>query len=84
MTLIPEAKLFIDGELRGASDGGTYDVISPWTGQPVGKAADVILVDGDPSKDLGALRHVRTVFLEGYRLDAQALRQASGLSGMPN
>ncbi len=40
MTTLPEAKLFIDGELRGASDGGTFDVISPWTGQPVGKAAD--------------------------------------------
>ena len=45
MTLIPEAKLFIDGELRGASDGGTYDVISPWTGQPVGKASDATAAD---------------------------------------
>jgi len=49
----------------------------------VGKAADVILVDGDVSKDLGNLRHVRTVFLDGYRLDGDALRRASGLSGMP-
>lgn len=48
-----------------------------------GKTADVILVDGDVSQDLGNLRHVNTVFLDGYRLDAQALRQASGLSGMP-
>ena len=49
-----------------------------------GKTADVILVDGDASKELGALRRVRTVFLDGYRLDAQALRAASGLSGPPN
>lgn len=48
-----------------------------------GKTADIILVDGDVSKDIGALRHVRTVFLDGYRLDADALRKASGLSGMP-
>lgn len=48
-----------------------------------GKTADVILVDGDVSKDLTNLRHVRTVFLDGYRLDGNALRQASGLSGMP-
>jgi len=48
-----------------------------------GKTADIILVDGDVSKDLGNLRHVETVFLEGYRLDGQALREASGLSGMP-
>jgi imidazolonepropionase-like amidohydrolase len=48
-----------------------------------GKTADVILVDGDVSKDLGNLRHVETVFLDGYRLDGAALRQASGLNGMP-
>ncbi|GGB40704.1 hypothetical protein GCM10011380_32710 [Sphingomonas metalli] len=48
-----------------------------------GKTADIILVDGDVSRDLGNLRHVRTVFLDGYRLDGDALRRASGLSGMP-
>jgi len=48
-----------------------------------GKTADLILVDGDVSKDLGNLRHVETVFLDGYRLDGKALREASGLSGMP-
>ena len=36
-----------------------------------GKTADIILVDGDVSKDLGNLRHVATVFHDGYRLDAQ-------------
>jgi hypothetical protein len=48
-----------------------------------GKTADIILVDGDVSKDLANLRHVDTVFLDGYRLSGEALRQASGLSGMP-
>ena len=48
-----------------------------------GKTADIILVDGDVSKDLTNLRHVETVFLDGYRLDGAALRAASGLSGMP-
>ena len=48
-----------------------------------GKTADIILVDGDVSKNLGNLRHVDTVFLDGYRLDAEALREASGLNGMP-
>ncbi len=37
-----------------------------------GKTADMILVDGDVSKDLGKLRHVDTVFLDGYRLDGEA------------
>lgn len=48
-----------------------------------GKTADVILVEGDVSSDLGNLRHVETVFLGGYRLNGEALRRASGLSGMP-
>jgi len=48
-----------------------------------GKTADLILVDGDVSKDLANLRHVDTVFLDGYRLGGEALRGASGLSGMP-
>ena len=49
-----------------------------------GKTANVILVDGDVSKDLNNLRHVETVFLDGYRLNGDALRSASGLSGMPD
>lgn len=48
-----------------------------------GKTADIILVDGDVSRDLGNLRHVHTVFLDGYRLDGAALRKASGLNGVP-
>jgi len=48
-----------------------------------GKTADIILVEGDVSKDIGNLRHVQTVFLDGYRLDGDALRKASGLTGMP-
>ncbi len=48
-----------------------------------GKTADLILVDGDVSKDITNLRHVVTVFEDGYRLDADALRSESGISGMP-
>ena len=48
-----------------------------------GKTADIILVDGDVSQNLANLRHVDTVFLDGYRLNGKALREASGLSGMP-
>ena len=45
MTTLPDAKLFIDGKLCDASDGGTYDIIGPWTGEPVGKAADATADD---------------------------------------
>jgi hypothetical protein len=48
-----------------------------------GKTADIILVDGDVSMDLRNLRHVDTVFLDGYRLNGEELREASGLTGMP-
>jgi len=39
MATLPEAKLYIDGVLRGAEGGKTFDVIGPWTGEPVGTAA---------------------------------------------
>ena len=48
-----------------------------------GMTVDLILVGGDVSKVLANLRHVDTVFLDSCRLDGVALRQASGLSGMP-
>ena len=40
MTQLPDAKLFIDGKLCDAASGKSFDVISPWTGEPTGKAAD--------------------------------------------
>lgn len=49
----------------------------------LGKVANLILVAGDVSKDLANLHRVETVFLDGYRLDGDQLRAASGLSGMP-
>ena len=49
----------------------------------VGKAADLVLVEGDPSKRLGDLRHTRLVMLDGRVLDADALREAAGFSGRP-
>lgn len=47
MTKLPDAKLFIDGQLCDAEGGRTYDVIGPWTGEPVGKAADATAADVD-------------------------------------
>ncbi len=49
----------------------------------VGKEADMVLVDGDPSRELGALRRVVTVVSDGYVMDGDALRQAAGFSGRP-
>jgi imidazolonepropionase-like amidohydrolase len=50
----------------------------------VGKAADLVLVDGDPSTTIGDLRQTRLVMLDGKLLDADALRRAAGFSGRPH
>jgi imidazolonepropionase-like amidohydrolase len=49
----------------------------------VGKEADMVLVDGDVSKELGALRRVVTVVSDGYVMDGDALRKAAGYGGRP-
>jgi aldehyde dehydrogenase (NAD+) len=45
LSILSEAKLYVDGKIRGAADQKTYDVIGPWTGEPVGKAADASAQD---------------------------------------
>ena len=67
-TIIPARLVGMDDE---------YGSITP------GKVANLVLVDGDVSQDIGMLRRVETVFLDGYRLEGDSLRKASGLSGMP-
>ena len=49
----------------------------------VGKTADLVLVEGDPSKQIGDLRHTRVVMLDGKLLNADELRKAAGFSGRP-
>jgi imidazolonepropionase-like amidohydrolase len=48
-----------------------------------GKEADLLLVEGDVSTELGALRRVHTVVSDGYVMDGNQLRAAAGFSGMP-
>src|ERR1700750_1733712 len=45
MTILPDALLYIDGKLRAAEGGKTYDNIGPWTGEVVGHAADASAAD---------------------------------------
>ena len=47
------------------------------------KVADLVLVEGDPSKRIGDLRHTRVVMMDGRLMDADALRKAAGFSGRP-
>jgi len=48
-----------------------------------GKEADLVLVDGDVEADLGNLRHVDMVVLDGTVMDGAALRSDAGISGTP-
>jgi imidazolonepropionase-like amidohydrolase len=49
----------------------------------VGKNADLVLVEGDPSHRIGDLRNTRVVMMDGKLMDADELRSASGFSGRP-
>ncbi len=49
----------------------------------VGKEADLLLVEGDVSAELGALRRVHTVISDGYLMSGDELRAAAGFTGMP-
>lgn len=48
-----------------------------------GKLAELALIDGDPSKNIGDLRQVEVVMRDGRMMDAAALRGALGISGLP-
>ncbi|MXO89971.1 aldehyde dehydrogenase family protein [Pontixanthobacter aquaemixtae] len=45
--ILRDANLYIDGQSRAAEGGKTFDVIGPWTGEVVGKAADASASDVD-------------------------------------
>ena len=49
----------------------------------IGKEADMVLVDGDVSTEIGALRRTVWVMTDGRLIDADALREAVGFSGRP-
>jgi aldehyde dehydrogenase (NAD+) len=55
MATLAEGKLFIDGQLRPASNNATFADISPWTGEEVGRAADASLQDMQDA--IAAARH---------------------------
>lgn len=49
----------------------------------VGKEADLVLVEGDPSRRIGDLRRTLWVVSDGRLMDASALREAAGFRGPP-
>ena len=49
----------------------------------VGKEADLVLVEGDPSKKIGDMRHTVWVMSDGALMNADELREVAGFSGRP-
>lgn len=60
MNQLPDALLYIDGVIRQAEGNKTYPNISPWTGAPVGRAADASAADVD-----AAIAAARRAFDQG-------------------
>ena len=91
MELVRELELYVDGGLTPAEALATATIAparnvkaDQRTGSiKVGKEADLLLVDGDPEKDVGDLRHVDQVMSDGVLMDGDALREAAGFSGKP-
>jgi len=65
------------GAARAAGQGERLGSIAP------GKLADLVLVDGDPSTDPGALRNLRLVVKDGVPLDPEAMWRELGIEPLP-
>jgi aldehyde dehydrogenase (NAD+) len=57
MSKLADGRLFIDGRLCDAADGATFPVLSPWTGEEVGRAANATAADVE-----AAIRAARQAF----------------------
>jgi imidazolonepropionase-like amidohydrolase len=91
MELVRELELYVDAgftpaEALNSATLATAHLVGAdsHTGSiTVGKDADLVLVDGDPSTHIGDLRHTRIVMMDGKMMDADALRAAGGFGGRP-
>ncbi|HEX6741877.1 MAG TPA: amidohydrolase family protein [Sphingomicrobium sp.] len=91
MELVRELELYVAGGMTPAQALATATIDAARnvkadnrTGSiAVGKEADLLLVDGDPETNIGDLRHVDKVVLDGALLDGDALRKEAGFSGKP-
>jgi imidazolonepropionase-like amidohydrolase len=91
MELVRELELYVDAgfttsEALASATSATARLVNvgDHTGSiEVGKAADLVLVDGNPQANIGDLRHTDIVVMDGNVMDAQELRAAGGFSGRP-
>jgi imidazolonepropionase-like amidohydrolase len=91
MELVRELELYVGGGMTSAEALATATIaparnvkVDDRTGSiKVGKEADLLLVDGDPEKNIGDLRHVDQVMSDGVLMNGDALRKEAGFSGKP-
>jgi imidazolonepropionase-like amidohydrolase len=91
MELVRELELYVDGGMTPGQALSTATIVAARnvkadkrTGSiAVGKEADLLLIDGDPSRRIGDLRHVDQVMSDGVLMDGDALRAAAGFNGKP-
>ena len=68
-------QLLINGELRGASNGATYDNICPTTGRPAGVAPDATTVDAEAAISAARRAFDETDWSTNLGLRVRVLRQ---------
>lgn len=91
LEIIRELELYVQAGLTPAEALNTATInaarsagVADRTGSiAIGKDADLALVVGDPSQNIGDLRHVEYVMRDGRLMQAAALRAALGI-GAPN
>ncbi|QNK03088.1 amidohydrolase family protein [Dyella telluris] len=91
MELVRELELYVQAgftnaeALASATIGTAHLVgVDARTGSiQTGKAADLVLVEGNPAVNIGDLRHTEVVMMDGKLMDATALRSEGGISKRP-
>ena len=91
LELVRDLELYVDGGLTPAEALSTATIVPARVfgveghrgSIAAGKASDLVLVDGDPGKDIGALRHVDMVMLGDRLMKGDDLRSAVGITGTP-
>jgi len=87
-TLQAELELLVKAGLSPAQalqvatrNGATYTRTSKDRGSiEAGKLADLVLVDGDPTRDIGDIRKVAAVITRGYLIYPREIDQAFGIA----
>lgn len=91
LELVRELELYVQAGFTPAEALGAATIVparlvgvEATTGSiAVGKTADLVLVDGDPSTRIGDLRHTTLVMMGDKMMDAGKLRAAVGVSARP-